>query len=63
MGGSEIKDEVMRADGDDGAGDLVEAAQELDVDLVTRVVAFQAGRYDQEPVGADQRAEQAGTAR
>src|ERR1022692_1566897 len=63
MGGSEVEDEVMRADGDDGAGDLVEAAQELDVDLVTRVVAFQAGRHGQEPVGADQRAEQAGAAR
>ena len=36
----------MRADGDDRAVDLVDAAQQLDLDLIARVVALQPGRDD-----------------
>ena len=44
----------MRADGDDRAGDLVDAAQQLNLDLLARVVALEPGRDDEQPVGTDQ---------
>jgi hypothetical protein len=53
----------MRADGDDRAEDLVDAAQQLDLDLLTRVMALHAGRDDKQPVGADQGGQHACAAR
>ena len=53
----------MRADGHDGPGDLVEAAEQLDLDLLARVMALLAGRHDEQAVRADQRGKHAGAAR
>ena len=61
--GGEVEDEVVRADRDDRAVDLVEAAQQLDLDLLARVVALEPGRHDQQAVGADERGQHAGAAR
>ena len=62
-GGGEVKDEVVGADGDDRLLDLVRAAQQLDLHLVTGVVAFHPGGHHEQAVGADQRGEHAGAAR
>jgi hypothetical protein len=60
--GGQVEDEVVRADGHDRAGDLVEAAQQFDADLLPRVVPLEPGRHDQQPVGANQRGQHAGAA-
>jgi hypothetical protein len=61
-GGGQVQDQVVRADGHDRAGDLVDAAQQLDVHLLPRVVT-QPGRDDQQPVGTHQRGQHPGPAR
>ena len=61
--GGEVENHVVRADRDDRPVDLVEAAQQLDLDLLARVVALDAGGDDEQPVGADQRREHARAAR
>ena len=52
----------MRADRDDRPLDLVQRAQQLDVDVFAGVVTFDVGGDDEQPVGAHQRRQHAGAA-
>jgi hypothetical protein len=52
LGGSQIEDEVVRADGDDRAVDLADPAQQRDVDVLARVVTFEPGGDDEQAVRA-----------
>ncbi len=52
-GRGKVKHQVVRADRDDRAGDLVEAAQQFHRDRRARVVSFYPGRHDEQPVGSD----------
>ena len=63
LGGGEVEDEVVRADGDDRAVDLADPAQQRDVDVLARVVTFEAGGHDEQAVRAHERREHAGAAR
>ena len=63
LGGGEVEHEVVRADRDDRAVDLADAAQQRDLDLLARVVALQPGGHDEQPVGAHERREHARAAR
>ena len=63
LGGGEVEDEVVRADGDDRAVDLADPAQQRDVDVLARVVALEPGGHDEQAVRAHERREHAGAAR
>ncbi len=58
-----VEHEVVRADGEDRAVDLADAAQEGDVDILARVVTLEPGGHDEQPVGADERRQDPGAAR
>ena len=61
--GGDVEDEVMRADRHDRAADLGKPTQQLDLYLLTGMVAFQPRRHDEQSVGAHQRCQHAGAAR
>ena len=62
-GGGQVQHQVVRPDRHDRARDLVQPAQQLDLDLLAGVVALHPGRHDQQAVGAHQRGQHAGAAR
>ena len=62
LGRREVEHQVVRADHDDRPLDLLQAAQQRDLDLLARVMALHVGRDDEQPVGADQRGQHAGAA-
>jgi hypothetical protein len=52
----------VRPDGDDRAPDLAQPAQQLDLYLLTGMVAFDTRRHDEQPVGAHERRQHSGAA-
>jgi hypothetical protein len=63
MGLRQIEHEVVGPDGDDRALDLLEPAQQRDLDVLTGMHALRAGRNDDESIRPDERGQHAGTPR